>query len=239
MKHLLIVHGVNNKHNNHAFKEYVAERFQPHIKNFDVVVLNDHHTNIYKVIESIIDSGETTIRMTPLTFFSTFEQLEMLPEVITTFNHTHPWVNISTTRPLTEQSFLKEIIERQLPQDSSEDYLVAFIGLGYSQIKLPNDELTKFISRFDSHPFKVKGFMLNGAMDYKELLPNTMRRYQHLIVVPLYFMPENVHNGMKKNLQALIRNKQMHILPSLTQSDTLLEMVVDEIRTYENNRIYI
>lgn len=239
MKHLLLVHGVNADRDDDAFKSYVYEQLAPHIQNFDIIVLNSRHSNIYAMIEGYIDSGETSIRITPLTFFSTYEQHEVLPEVITTFNHTHPWVTISVAYPFSKQKFLKEILTEQLAQLATDKDMVAFIGLGYNQLKLPNDELAHFVSTFDEDGMNVKGFMLNGAMDYKELLPNAIRRYNKLIVVPLFFMPEIMFNEMNDNLKRLTINKKLHVIPSLTTSTALKNMVINDIQRYENSRLYI
>lgn len=239
MKHLLLVHGVNNNHDDHNFKTYVFHQLAPHIQNFDVVVLNSHESNIYKMIEASIDNGEKNIRITPLTCFTTFEQLEVLPEVITTFNHTHPWVTITVAQPFYQHKHLKSILELQLPIDVSDKDLVAFIGLGHVSLNVPNDELSQFTAIFDDQSFNVKGFMLNGVMDYQALLPNMMRRYERLVVVPLYFMHEKVHGEMCQNLKTLVPDKRIYVLPSLSTSDALKKMVIDEIQEIEGNRIYI
>lgn len=239
MKHVLVVHGMNHEKDDSTFKQYVYDMFKPHIKDFDVAVMNSRSENLYRMIETAIDDGETIIRITPLTFFSTVELEDIIPELINTFNHTHPWVNISCAQPISYTKHVVHIIEEQLLSREPDQALVAVIGFGHENYQTPNDELLQFISRFEHLKLKMNAFMLNGTMDYSILLPNTSRRFKRVIVVPLYFLQDKVHHDMEQTLGEICENKIMDVLPSFTESTALKQLIIQNIKDFENSRIYI
>lgn len=239
MKHLLVVHGNNQKVDDEAFKRYVHRMFAPHINDFDVAVMNSRSENLYRMIERAIDDGQTIIRITPLTFFSTVELEDIIPEIINTFNHTHPWVKISCAGPISRTKHLTHIVEDLLKKSRPEHALVAVIGLGHDNYQLPNDELIQFISQFDHLKLKINGFMLNGTMDYASLLPNSSRRYKRIVVVPMYFLHENVYRDMERTLRIICENKTIEILPPFTELSALKELIIKNLKDFEDSRIYI
>lgn len=239
MMHLLAVHGMNHESDDNTFKQYVYEMFKPHIKDFEVAILNSRSENLYRMIERAIDHGETIIRITPLTFFSTIELEDIIPELINTFNHTHPWVKISCAQPFTQNKNLTKVVEDLLLSREPEQSLVAIIGLGHENYHTPNDELMQFISQFDDLNLKINGFMLNGSMEYSMLLPNSSRRFKRIVVVPLFFLHDKVHRDMQQTLNEICKKKVVEVLPSLTESAALKQLILQNIKDFESNRIYI
>lgn len=239
MKHILVVHGINHEADDNTFKQHVYNMFKPHIKDFDVAVMNSRSENLYRMIEHAIDEDEKIIRITPLTFFSTIELDDIIPELINTFNHTHPWVKISCAQPIARTKYLTKIIENLIPSGKPEQTLVAVIGLGHENFQTPNDELMQFISQFDHLKLKMNGFMLNGTMDYSVLLPNSSRRFDRVVVIPLFFLHNKVHSDMQQTLSEICENKIMDVLPSFTESTALKQLIIQNIKDFENSRIYI
>ena len=233
-KHLLLAHGVRRGDLNERVKSRIDALMTPYDFEFSTAFLESDTQNARIVIERMIADGAAHIVITPLFMLPASHVQEDIPEIVRSFNASHPEVEIEVRPVLTAHPLVKDIIRQRLAEASApakDGTAAVIIAHGNPRFPEADEALESFTESLDLG-CDVHAMMLYGELGFEKLLPEISRRYNQMIIVPLF-----LYDGyMTEKIREMIGGMDLQAPYEMTQSldfDPLLGQVIKDLSEWE------
>lgn len=226
---ILVAHGMRKGQQNEALEEFITALLKDEDYHYELAFLESDTQNLELTMEKMIKQGVTRFRIVPLLIFRAMHYIGDIPEILKSMKEKYPHINSEMSEPLGTHPYMKDLVERRmadvdLPANANVATVIIAHGNGSGRFTKAHEELKEFVKSIDSNK-PVYARALYGVMTFKNDLDEISKKYDDLIIVPLFLFDGRLVNKVKRLISEMDIHCNLHITPSIN-FDHILKLII-------------
>ncbi|EMN4666359.1 CbiX protein [Staphylococcus aureus] len=232
---IIVAHGMRRGRQNQALEAFISELVKDDIHHYDIAFLESEHQDLETVMTTLIQNGVKHFKIVPLLIFSAMHYLKDIPNIIREMKQMYPDITVEVSKPLGTHPLMTEIIMQRIDDALvDEEQQVGIVVVAHGNI---NGKFTKAHEELQicaqnlqiSKPTYAR--TLYGEISFTHDLESISKRYQKLIVVPLFLYDGRLVNKVKQQMNDMVINTDIHFTPSINFDPILKQIINDRLES--------
>lgn len=232
---IIVAHGMRHGRQNQALEAFISELVKDDIHHYDIAFLESEHQDLETVMTTLIQSGVDHFKIVPLLIFSAMHYLKDIPNIVHEMKRRYPDIKVEVSEPLGTHPLMRRLIEQRICDAlAGDEQQVGVMVVAHGNI---NGNFTKAHEELQicaqhlqiNKPAYAR--TLYGEISFTHDLESISKRYQKLIVVPLFLYDGRLVNKVKQQMNDMVINTDIHFTPSINFDPILKQIINDRLES--------